>query len=481
MARRTGRRVLLPTIAAVALWYYQCHGTMFIGGPPNPSPSSAKTPSTEAPRLPRSVELAAEMGGEAALPKESSITEEILAGISVAFSLLSKAIACSAIVGTGPLVGLWSSVALGFSSLVGMRPGVVAGSAAVVVVPLGAFATANGLGLVPLVVLLAAIIELIAGLVGFAKALDLVSKEVLAGFLNALGLALLVSQFGALSTPTGFGLAMICAGLTQFLPSAPIPSSLVGLAVATAVGLAFNFDVPTLAMKAKDPTAFAGGLAALPPFQLPQMPSMDDVSLALPCAISIAFISLIETLLAARVVDDRKCEDLCSFFYDENGELVQTSGDPNSPLQVDVPTSTVLSLAVGNGASVLFGGFGGAGLVPQTVLNLNSGGQGQWSIGSYACSMVAFALVLAPFVGQISVPALAGIMVQVSLDTIQFGPTFDAIKNSVEDKEGDARVRLGILAVTAVLCYQVDFAVGIVTGVALDKGAEALNLKKKDD
>ena len=148
------------------------------------------------------------------------------------------------------------------------------------------------------------------------------------------------------------------------------------------------------------------------------------------------------------------------FFYDENGELVQSSGDPETPLSVDVPTSTVLSLAAGNGASVLLGGFGGAGLVPQTVLNLNSGGQGQISIASYAFSMVLFALVLAPFVGQISVPALAGIMVQVSLDTIQFKPTFEAFKNVADDKDGSAKVKLGILIVTAVLCYQVDFAVG---------------------
>ncbi|CAE7270980.1 ybaR, partial [Symbiodinium pilosum] len=112
------------------------------------------------------------------------------------------------------------------------------------------------------------------------------------------------------------------------------------------------------------------------------------------------------------------------------------------------------------------------------VLNLNSGGRSQWSTGSYAASMVMFALVLAPLVGQISVPALAGIMVQVSLDTIQFVPTFDAIKAALEGKEEDSKVRLAILAITAVLCYQVDFAVGIVTGVALDKGAEALKLKK---
>ena len=303
------RRTLLLVLACAALWFHNSE-VGFLAGPGGPPP---KEPSTVRSAPPRSVERAAGADANAEpVTGESSIVEEILAGISVAFSLLSKAIACSAIVGTGPLVGLWSSVALGFASLFGMRPGVVAGSAAVVVVPLGAFVATNGLGLVPLVVLLAAIIELVAGLVGFARTLDLVSKEVLAGFLNALGLALLVSQFGALSTPMGFGLAAICAALTQFLPSAPIPSSLVGLAVATAVGIGFNFDVPTLAMKAKDPTAFAGGLAALPQFQLPQMPSIDDVQLALPCAISIAFISLIETLLAARVVDDRKCEDLCT-------------------------------------------------------------------------------------------------------------------------------------------------------------------------
>ena len=203
-----------------------------------------------------------------------------------------------------------------------MRPGVVAGSAAVVVVPLGAFTAIHGLTLVPLVVLLAALIEFTAGAIGFARAVDLVSKEVLAGFLNALGLALLVSQFGAMSTPEAAALALICAALTQFLPSAPVPSSLVGLAVASLVGIIFQFDVPTLAAKAKDPLAFAGGLAALPPFQLPQLPSMDDISIALPCAVSIAFISLLETLLAARVVDDRKCEELCTFFYDENGDWV---------------------------------------------------------------------------------------------------------------------------------------------------------------
>ena len=130
--------------------------------------------------------------------------QEVLAGLTVAFSLLSKArsraqhficifiysyilsiyrytssedlliswsekptppsrpqaVACSAIVGVDPLVGIWSSVAMGAAApALGMRPGVIAGSAAVVVVPLGAFVAANGPELIPLVVLLAAAIE----------------------------------------------------------------------------------------------------------------------------------------------------------------------------------------------------------------------------------------------------------------------------------------------------------------------------------
>ena len=38
---------------------------------------------------------------------------DALAGVSVGFSLLSKAIASSAIAGVDPLVGLWSSVVMG--------------------------------------------------------------------------------------------------------------------------------------------------------------------------------------------------------------------------------------------------------------------------------------------------------------------------------------------------------------------------------
>lgn len=48
--------------------------------------------------------------------QEPSLVQDALAGLTVAFSLLSKAIACSAIVGVNPLVGIWSSVVMGITA-----------------------------------------------------------------------------------------------------------------------------------------------------------------------------------------------------------------------------------------------------------------------------------------------------------------------------------------------------------------------------
>ena len=377
--------------------------------------------------------------------------------------MLSKAVACSAIVGVDPLAGLWSSVALGGASLVGgMRPGVVAGSAAVVAVPLGAFASTHGTELVPLVVLLAALLEGIAGALGLARAVDLVSAEVLAGFLNALGAALLMSQVSTLSaSPYAAGIAVLCVILTRVLPSKPIPSSLVGLFVASAVGSVLSLD----GLAAANPAAFEGGLAALPtPPDLAPLLTADAVAVAFPAACGIAFISILETLLAARVVDDNRCEELCTFFYDEDGDIALEGGQ--GPL--DVPTSSVLALSLGNAVSAATGGFGGCGLVPQTVLNLQSGGAGAFSVAAYAASMVLFALVLAPAVGQVSAAALAGVLVCVSIDTIAWRPTLETVRAALEDDD-DARWRLVTLALTTVLCYKAGFAVGIVAGVVFDK------------
>ena len=87
--------------------------------------------------------------------------QESLAGMTVAFSLLTKAIACSAMCKLSPLVGVWSSVVLGLTApLLGGRPGVTYGVAAVIAVPLATFVAAHGTAYVPLLIVMSALMQL---------------------------------------------------------------------------------------------------------------------------------------------------------------------------------------------------------------------------------------------------------------------------------------------------------------------------------
>ena len=306
------------------------------------------------------------------------------------------------------------------------------------------------------------------GLLRLTRLADLVSEPVLAGFLDALGLLLLASQARVFDEPEAVFVAASCALIAQFLPprSAPVPPSLVGLAAASAAGPALGLDLPTLA-SAAPAGAFAGGWGALPRLGLDAslFAEPENLAIAAPAALSVAFIALLETLLAARLVDDLKCEDLCAVFYDDDDQ-VDVEGSFPAPAR-DAPTASALALAAGNAASAAPGGFGGCGLIPQTVLNLNSGGGGDLSSLFYAAALAAFVLVGGPVVGELSQAAIAGLVVQISLTTIRWRASFDALAAAAADG-GDARPAIA-LVVTGATCYYGGFAAGVVAGVACDK------------
>jgi len=434
------------------------------------------------------VEAPAAVDGHAAEKpvEEPSPVQDALAGLTTAFSLLSKAIAVSAMVGVNPLVGIWSSVVMGVTApLLGSRPGVISGAAAVVVVPLAALTAVHGTAYIAPVILIAAAIEFTFGALRLSKLTSLVSDGVMAGFLNALGLLLLESQFKVFTKAPSMTWAVAMAAVTiafdRILPkyTKAVPASLVGLVVATGIGIVAGAPLKNLVQMAGAET-FRGGLSSLPslidiPTLMGQFTSISCLQIVVPCAISISFISILETLLAARVVDNMSGQPLCTF--NSKGEIEcfpnSKTGEMPKPGALDVPTKSVLGMSVGKTISAFLGGFGGCGLIPQTVLNLNSGGGGALSSASYALSMAAFVLVLAPLVGQISLAALAGIMVTVAFDTMQFGATKDiivaAFPGSGKPKEKGTRSELIGLLVTFFLCYKVDMAIGIVSGVVVER------------
>jgi MFS superfamily sulfate permease-like transporter len=417
-----------------------------------------------------------------------TLLQDILAGITVAFSLLSKAIACSAIVGVNPLVGIWSSVIMGLTSpILRAQSGVISGTAAVVVVPLSALTVVHGTEYMTLCILLSAIMQGLFGIFRLANmTANLVTDEVLSGFLNGLGGILFVSQvkvFKAAKTSGTFtpavAMAALCYSIVQLLPRITkiVPSSLVGLVVTSFIASSLKLPLATLSSTAVAGT-FSGGVSSLPRFisfstLQSQAKSLNALKLVLPASISIMIIALVETLLAGKVVKDMVGNSI--------DDTTATNNDD------DIPTQSVLAMSAGNIISASLGGFGGCGLIPQSVLNIKSGGGGPMSSISYALAMSSFVLFFAPLVGKIPEAVLAAIMLTVATDTVAWGPTLTAIQNMIYNPSpttttGSSKVsriqriiEFGALAITSYICYFGNLAVGIVAGVAFQRGLLSIN------
>lgn len=356
--------------------------------------------------------------------------------------------------------------------LIGSRAGVISGTAAVVIVPLSTLTVTHGVEYMQLCIILSAIMQGLFGIFNLAKTADLVSEEVLSGFLNGMGFILLFSQAKIFKAAKAAGalvpavaMASLCFSIVQLLPliTKAVPSSLVGLVVSTGLGMMLKLPLATLESTAPVGT-FSGGLASLPKLtdfgQLRSMAtSSSAIKLVMPAAISIMIIALVETLLAGKVVDDM-------------------TGKKDDKVY-DVPKRSVLAMSTGNLASAFLGGFGGCGLIPQTVLNLKSGGGGPFSSISYALAMASFVLFFAPLVGKISEAALAGIMITVAYDTVAWGPSLKSMK-AVMTNEGGAGTRvqrlidLFALGLSSYICYFDNLAIGIISGVVAQRGLHSI-------
>jgi SulP family sulfate permease len=291
------------------------------------------------------------------------------------------------------------------------------------------------------------------------------------GFLNGLGCLLLNSQLkifhgvegGLLPRPellaTG-SITALTAGLSvllpKILPGQGWPCSLLSIIASTAVAKVFNLPVATLTIENAGQKWYNG----LPSFVGltggdSSLLSLKTLQIITPFAFSIATISLLETLLAAKVVDDALEK--------------QESSDANV-----VKNRSCLALAIGKAASALFGGFGGCGLIPQSFLNLQSGGKGKISVLVYAAIMAISVLFGARLIGTIPHASLAGVMGVVALTTIQWHPTLEAAKvASKATKNGgfinQRSIDLLALVTAAVVCLKVDMGTGIILGVFIEK------------
>ena len=357
----------------------------------------------------------------------SHLRGDVFGGLTAGVVALPLALAFGEASGAGPIAGVYGAILVGFfAALFGGTPSQISGpTGPMIVVFAGVFASLSGdLGMVFATVILAGVMQILFGVLGFGQYIRLVPYPVVSGFMSGIGCIIIALQlarlFGhepegggtipallevpsAIADPnySALGIGLLTLVIVFAWPprwGKYLPSPLVALFVGTSVGLGFD-SVPILGTI---PTG-------LPSFIMPAI-SGDALLIIMEAALILAILGAIDSLLTSLVADN----------------MTRTRHNSNREL---------IGQGVGNMAAGFFGGIPGAGATMRTVVNIRTGGVTKLSGLLHSLFLLAVVLVLAPLASQIPHAVLAGILVKVGYDIIDFsylkrahkGPRFDLV------------------------------------------------------
>eukprot|EP01041_Mallomonas_annulata_P009813 gene9813-20411_t len=398
------------------------------------------------------------------------ISREVTSGLIAALATLPTSISYASLVGVNPLIGVWTTVILGTAlSAIGGAPAVIAGAAGVVAIPMSKIMQSHGYSYMTATVILGGILECLLGIFRMGSIVNIVKEPVIAGFLNAFAVFLVKSQLKVFKNKniwmsgstllSTVGITATTIALMQLIPyiTKTIPSSLGAITITTIITLLLRLPLKTLKdIAGKD--VFSGGISALPVFRgFPTVPfTLDTVKVILPPAIAMALICELETLLSSKIISSMTKKQSQSDINSNSVTSTTTTNDPNR---------ASIGLGIGTAIGALFGGFGGCGLIPNTILNGKSGGQLRLSSIACVSILALFVLVLAPIIAFVPMASLAGLMLTVAFNTVEWKETREILEHSRKSKK--AVSDLIALVVTMILCYKVDMGLGVAAGVLI--------------
>ena len=365
---------------------------------------------------------------------------EILAGLTVAMTMIPESLSFAILAGFPPLVGLYAAFIAGLiTAIFGGRPGLISGGAGATVVVLIALMRSHGIEYVFAAVALAGVFQILIGLFKFSKFIRLVPQPVMYGFVNGLAVIIFMSQLeqfkvitnGEISWLHGeslftmLGLVALTVSIVLFFPkiTKKIPSSLVAIIVVFIVVIVFGIQTKTV----QDIASIEGGF---PPFHIPQIPfNLEALQIILPYSMIFAAVGLTEGLLTLNLVD----------------EITGTKGNGNREC---------IAQGTSNIANGFFFGMGGCPMIAQTLVNLSAGSRARLSGIIASLTILMIILFGAPIIGKLPMAALVGVMMMVALGTFEWA-SFRII-----NKMPKHDIFIGILvAVITVLLHNLALAV----------------------
>lgn len=391
---------------------------------------------------------------------------DLFGGITSTIVALPVALAFGMASGLGAAAGMYSAIAMGFFATVfGGTRCQISGPTGPMVIAMAVIISTHTSSLTEAltIVVLAGLIQVLVGLLGIGRFIVYTPYMVVSGFMSGIGIIIMTMhtlpfvgaqtvQGGVMGTlrawpdviadinTSALAIASVTLAVCVFWPrwlKAYLPAPLAALIVGTLSGMLWFNDVPVIG-------SMPGGF---PEMHL-GLPSAGFLLQALHPALILALLGAIDSLLTSLVAD----------------ALTGKQHNPNREL---------VGQGLGNMVSGLFGGAPGAGSTTGTVTNIRAGGVTRMSGVMYALLILAVALGLGRYIEPIPVAVLAGILMKVGWDIVDWR----VIARAHRINRADVIVTLVTLGLTVFVDLITGVAIGlIVAGMAHARQLESLEL-----
>ncbi|RVZ73347.1 SulP family inorganic anion transporter [Helicobacter pylori] len=372
----------------------------------------------------------------------SNIQKDLLSGFVVGLSVIPETAGFAIMVGLDVGVAFYTTFYMAFVlSLFGARKAMISAAAGSVALILVGVVKNYGLEYAGVATLMAGILQILLGYLKIGNLLRFIPQSVMYGFVNALGILLLMEQFKFLQNQNLGVFILLAIGILIIylfpLITKKIPSNLVCILIVSAIALIFDVHAPNLG-------SIEQGVSGFHFIIIPKNLDFKIVIELLPYALSLALVGTIESLLTAKTLD-----------------VILKDG-------VSDKNKETKAQGLGNIISGLLGGMTGCALVGQSIINAKSGAKTRLSTFFAGFSLMVLILVFNEYVVKIPIVAVVAVMVMISFTTFNFQSIMNIKKIKLYDT-------LNMLLVVAVVLYTHNLAIGVVVGVLVN----ALWIKSK--
>ncbi|MFA4743869.1 SulP family inorganic anion transporter [Helicobacter pylori] len=365
----------------------------------------------------------------------SNIQKDLLSGFVVGLSVIPETAGFAIMVGLDVGVAFYTTFYMAFVlSLFGARKAMISAAAGSVALILVGMVKNYGLEYAGVATLMAGILQILLGYLKIGNLLRFIPQSVMYGFVNALGILLLMEQFKFLQNQNLGVFILLFIGILIIylfpLITKKIPSNLICILAVSAIALIFDMHAPNLG-------SIEQGVSGFHFIIIPKNLDFKIVIELLPYALSLALVGTIESLLTAKTLD-----------------VILKDG-------VSDKNKETKAQGLGNIISGLLGGMTGCALVGQSIINAKSGAKTRLSTFFAGFSLMVLILVFNEYVVKIPIVAVVAVMVMISFTTFNFQSIINIKKIKLYDT-------LNMLLVVAVVLYTHNLAIGVVIGVLVN-------------